>query len=208
MTYSNCDPALTLMGPFLVLVGSLVAYVGLLAWIKPDSQIVQDSVLNQYPSEQEASPILRDLGFTREQLGPLNMLMLRLLGPLIGAVFAIVGLWVTISQIHCGERVPDPRPLFGPLAWRHVALLFVLFVGLIGVWNARRMRPILRELYVLFLLLFGVAASEAAAFHVGVQAARWGAIAVIAIALSGVVWFANVRLGALRPKMRTSSTED
>ena len=107
MIYTNCDPALTLMGPFFALMGAFVAYLGLLAWFKPNAEIVQDSLVNRYPSEQEAGPILSDLGFTREFLGPINMFMFKILGPVIGAVFVTVGVWVAISQVHCGEHLPD-----------------------------------------------------------------------------------------------------
>jgi hypothetical protein len=192
--YSNCDPALTLIGPFFILFGSFFAYVGVLAWIRPSSKLVQDSFLSGYPREKEAGPILQDLGFTREQLGPINLFMFKLLGPPIGALFAIVGLWVTVSQIHCGAHFPDLRPLWGPLAWRPVWFFFVVFVGLIGVWNGRQMQPILRELYVLLTLLFGVAASEAAEFHVGIQANRWGVVGIMAVASAGFIWFLNIRV--------------
>lgn len=191
MTYSNCDPALTLMGPLFIIIGSFVAYVGILTWIKPNSRIVETFVMSRYPTEEEAGPILSDLGFTREGLGSANMLVFRLIGPLIGTVFAVVGLWVTISQFHCGEHFPDLRSLWGPLEWRRISFLFVVFAGLIGLWNGRQMRPILRELCVFLALLFGVAASEAAAYHVGIQANRWFVIAMIAAVSSGVLWFVN-----------------
>jgi hypothetical protein len=193
MIYSNCDPALNLIGPLFLIVGSFVAYVGLLIWVNPNSNIVRALVINRYPKEEEAGPILRDLGFTREGLGPINMLVLRLIWPPVGTLFALVGLWVTISQIHCREPFPDLRALWGPLTWQHVSFFFVVFVGLIGLWNARQMRPIFREGYLFFTLLFGVAASEAAAFHVGVQANRWGAIAVICFLFSGVCWFVSTK---------------
>jgi hypothetical protein len=207
MSYSNCEPALTFMGPLFTIIGSFVAYVAVLAWIKPNSSIVETFVMSRYPTEEKAGPILGDLGFTRELLAPAHLLMFRLLGPLIGIVFAAVGLWVTISQIHCREHFPDPRMLWGPIAWQSTHFFFVVFTGLIGVWNARQMRPILRELYVLCALLFGVAASEAAAFHVGVQANRWGAITVIAVALSGVLWLVNskFRLCGSATKPQSSS---
>ena len=194
MIYSNCDPALTVVGPFFVVFGSFFAYVGLLAWIKPNSSIIRASVTERYPTEEEAGPILRDLGFTREGLGPINMLMFRLLVPPIGTLFALVGLWVTISQFHCREHFPNLRPLWGPLEWQHISFFFVIFAGLIGVWNGRQMRPVLRETYVLLALLFGVAGSEAAAYHVGVQADRWFAVAMVAVGLSGVLWFVSSKL--------------
>lgn len=182
---------MTLMRPFFILFGSVFAYLGVLGWIKPSSKIVQDSLVNRYPREEEAGPILRDLGFTREQLGPTNLLIFKLIGPLVGGLFTFVGLWVTISQIHCGEHLPNFRALLGPLAWRPISFFFVVFAGLIGIWNGRQMRPILRELYIVFVLLFGVAASEAAEFHVGVQASRWFVVAMVTVALSGVVSLVN-----------------
>ena len=194
VTYADCDAALTLVGPLVALMGSVVLYVAFLAWFKPNANIVQDNLVNRYPSEQEAGPFLSDLGFTREFFGPINMFMFRLLGPLIGAVFLVVGLWVTISQIYCGGRFPDPRPLWGPLKWQHISFIFVIFAGLLGAWNARRIQqPVLRALCVLLIVLFGVAASEAAAFHAGIQADRWGAAAFLAAGSAGVVWFVSAR---------------
>jgi hypothetical protein len=190
MTYTNCDPALALMGPFMTLAGAFAAYLGLLAWFKPNAKIVQDRLVNRYPSEQEAGPILSDLGFTRELLGPVNMFMFKILGPVVGATFVTVGLWVVISQVHCGEYLPDLKVLWGPLSWHRLDVLswfFVIGAGLIGAWNARLMRPSFRALCILLSLLFGVAASEAAAIHVGMQANRWGAVAFLAIALVGVL---------------------
>lgn len=204
MTYSNCDPALTIMGPLFALLGSFLAYLALLAWFKPNAKILQDSFVNRYPSEREAGPFLSDLGFTREFLGPVNMFMWKLLGPLIGAVFASVGVWVSISQIHCGEHFPDLRPLWGPLTWQRIpfgSIVFIIFAGLIGAWNARAMRPVLRTLCILLSLFFGVAAIEAAAFHVGTQANRWGASAFLALALVGVLSFVNSKL---RPRNHMS----
>ena len=194
MMYSNCDPALTVMGPLFLIVGSFVAYVGWLAWVNPNSNIVRAIVINRYPREEEAGPIFSDLGFTREFLGPANMLVFRLLGPLIGTLFALIGLWVTISQFHCGEHFPDLRSLWGPLKWQHISFFFVIIAGLIGVWNGRQMRPVLRETYMLLTVLFGVAGSEAAAYHVGIQANRWSAVAMIAVGLSGILWFVSSKL--------------
>ena len=188
------------MGPFIALMGAFVAYLGLLAWFKPNAEIVQDSLVNRYPSEQEAGPILSDLGFTREFLGPINMFMFKILGPVIGAVFVTVGVWVAISQVHCGEHLPDLKVLWGPLSWHRLDVLswfFVIGVGLIGAWNARLMRPGFRTLCILLLLLFGVAASQAAAIHVGMQANRWGAVAFLAVALVSVLSLVSRWLGRL-----------
>lgn len=192
MTYSNCDAALTLIGPLFIIIGSFVACVGVLAWVKPNSSIVETFVMSRYPTEEEAGPILSDLGFTREGLGGLHMLMFRLLGPLIGAVFAVVGLWVTISQIHCGLPLPSVGGLIGPLQFRPWLpdLGYIIFAGFIGVLSAFRTPSPFRELTVILAICFGFAGSQAASFHTGIQAERWFAIGMLCALLATATWLA------------------
>jgi hypothetical protein len=196
--WADCDSALTLTGPFFVLFGSFFAYVGFAALFKPDSKIVQENVVNQYTSEQKADRLELALGLTRESAGLANLRIMRLIGGPIGILFTVLGLWMSVSAIRCGARLPSARPLLGPLDWHPIGIIFGVFAGAIGLWNARRMRPILRELSILLSILFGVAASEAAAFHVGVQAGRWFAIGVIALLAAAGLQFLNEKISPKR----------
>jgi len=190
---TDCAAALTLLGPLLAILGPIALYFGILCWTRPDSNIVQYLVFSRYPTDDEADPVSRFFGFTREMAGPANLLVWRLLGPLIGSVFTFVGLWITVSQIRCGFQLPEVRSILGTLSWRDPSWIFVLFAGAIGVWNGYRMQPILRELYIVLTVAFGLAASEAAAFHTGIQADRWFAMGMLALAFSGIVWYSNNR---------------
>ena len=179
------------MGPLVVVAGCFAFYLGILCWAQPESKIVKYLVFDRYPPSEQADPISNFFGLTREQAGPANLFVWRIVGVLIGGVFAIIGLWTTISQIHCGLQLPAVSSVVGPLSWRDPSWVFVFFAGVIGVINGYRMRPILRELYILCTIGIGIAGSEAAAFHTGVQGSRWFALGIASLALSGFVWFLN-----------------
>jgi hypothetical protein len=128
---------------------------------------VQGVVENAYPTYDEADPISRLLGWTRERARPGNTWAWRFIGPINGTVFLVVGVWVTISQIHCGTPLPSLsicRPLFGPLQWRTLdgfPSIFILFAGVIGFMQGYRMHPAFRVLAILLALAFGISGSEA-----------------------------------------------
>jgi hypothetical protein len=188
---------LILGGLFFTAFGVCFAYAGFYALFKPDSKKAQDLWVNQYYREAEADRFSLFMGFTREHAGLNNLALGRFLGPLIGTIFTLAGLWMTVSWIHCGSHLPYVRALFGPLAWHALdgtyVVLVIFGVG-IGVWNGHRMPPVLREVYVSLLLFSSVAAAQAAAFHVGPQAPRWFALAALSGALSAGVFSLNGRL--------------
>ena len=71
-------------------------------------------------------------------------------------------------------------------------ILFAAFAGAIGVMNAWRMKPVYREIEVLLSIALGVAGSEAAYYHIGVQAQRWFVAAMAAVVLAaGVRWLGS-----------------
>jgi hypothetical protein len=196
MFMANCDPGLLFMGPFAMIVGGFCFYIGIMAWMRPDSDFVQGIVVGRYPTHAEADPISRFFGWTQETSGPANMMVWRLLGPLNGSIFVLVGFWVTLSGILCRAPLPDLRPLLGPLEWRPWApgWFFIAFCIFIGVQRAYSMRPVLRELTVLTALLIGVAAAEAAAFHTGIQAVRWFVLAIIPTVFLGALSLLSSRI--------------
>lgn len=58
---------------------------------------------------------------------------------------------------------------------------------LVGFQNARKKALIVAIPQVFLTACFGIAAGEAAGFHVGAYAGRWFAVAIICIALVGLI---------------------
>jgi len=186
----NCDPALSVMGPIFAIVGAFVFYLGIMAWARPQSSIVQSTLVDRYAPAAEADPLSRFFGFTRERAGSVNLNVFRFLGPLNGGVFFVVGVWVTVHQILCGFHFPNVGGLVGSVEFKPWApsIFFVLVATAIGFWNSFRMGPVWCTIFVLLASAFGFAGSQSAAFHTGVQGERWFAIAIL-IAVSNTLLF-------------------
>jgi hypothetical protein len=91
------------MGPLFALVGAFLLYLGVMVWIRPNSSLVQRLIVNGYPAREQAGPVSRFFGLTRECAGVINLWLFRLLvGPVNGTVFFCAGIWVTFNQILCG----------------------------------------------------------------------------------------------------------
>lgn len=193
----QCDSALILAGSFCIIFGGFTAVIGIMAWLRPDSALIQFMLVECYPTESEADPISRFFGMTQEGMGSESLWQTRLLGPLIGPLVFAFGVWIVLAQVQCRAPLPDLRPLFGPPGWRSFAELhwefvafgavFVVLFGLFGVWRAYYVRPRFRMITVLLALAFGVAGFECTAFDVGPQAARWAVIGFVLWALLGFV---------------------
>jgi len=105
----------------------------------------------------------------------------------MGLIFLITGVWLIASNVSCTAHLMD---VFGlKFTFWPPMIPFVAVAGAIGFSNARRMRPVYRELEVLLTLAFGLAAAEGAAWHTGVQAERWFAALVVTVVLTAVVWW-------------------
>ena len=196
-TGESCDLTLILFGPLFTVCGICFAYAGFYALFKPDSTKAQNFWVNQYYPEDQADRFWRFMGRTREHAGANNLAIGRFFGPLIGTIFTCAGLWMTVSAIQCWAQPPYFRGLFRPLAWHALDatdLLFMVFGIVAGLWYGYKLRPVLRFLYALLVLLSVAAAAEAAAFHIGPQAPRWFALAVLSAALSAGVFSLDGRL--------------
>ena len=124
---------LVFLGPPFAVLGAWAFYLGVQAWRRPNSRLVQSQLVEGYPTREEADPISRFLGLTRERAGPRNVTVARFLGPFNGSIFVLVGCWMTYTGLTCGPTYPSLvsaiRPLIGPLAFRfHPAML--VWVGL------------------------------------------------------------------------------
>ena len=189
---AGCDSGALIWGLFATPIGAFVFYLGILAWRRPQSATVKSFLIEGYPPEEQADPISRFFGWTREKAGPANVGVFRILGPVNGSIFFIVGLWLTIANLACVSKLPALRLPLGPLHFTFWAPMvpFVAVAAMIGFMNAWRMKPVYRELEVLLTVAFGIAGTEAAAYHVGVQAQRWGlAAAVFAVLAAAIRWF-------------------
>jgi len=205
----NCDPSLSVMGPIFTLVGAFVFYLGVMAWVRPQSTIVQSTVVDRYPPAAEADPLTRFFGWTRERAGPVNLNVFRFLGPLNGSVFFVVGAWVTVHQIQCGFQFPNAGGLVGGVEFKPWApsILFILFAAAIGFWNSYRMGLVRCSMFVLLAAAFGFAGSQSAAFHTGIQGKRWFAITMLIAVSNALLFFVHGKIsnakcpaGAEQPK--------
>ena len=111
-----------------------------------------------------------------------------------GALGAVIGLWMTIVQIRCGFPLPHFASFFGPLAfvkWTptmlFVIILFMIVGALTGWHEARNMEPGGRIAQTIVWALFGLAASEATAFHTGPQATRWFVLGMVILPIGGLL---------------------
>jgi hypothetical protein len=188
---SDCGPAGVFAGLFFSAIGALLLVTGVQCWIRPSSALVEFLVLSRFPRTEDADPISKFFGNTREKGGVLSLYVWRFLGIFNGSVFLGAGVWLESSQVGCALQLPAVRSIVGSLSWRQPGWYWVLFIAAIGMLNAYRLRPIFREVYLVLAIVFAVAAGETVAFHAGVQASRWFTIAAVTFALSGVVWLLN-----------------
>lgn len=195
---SICGPQLVFLGPPFAVLGAWAFYLGVQAWRRPNSRLVQSQLVEGYPTREEADPISRFLGLTRERAGPRNVTVARFLGPFNGSIFVLVGCWMTYTGLTCGPTYPSLvsaiRPLIGPLALRFhpTMLVWVGLAVLISSMSAWRKSVTARIVWLILGTIWAVAAYEAAWFHVGTMANRWGVIAfglpIVVSAVAAVWW--------------------
>jgi hypothetical protein len=100
-TGTVCSAALPYIGPCFTVGGALFLAFGILAWARPESPLIRRFVTHLYPAETDSDEISVYLGFTAEHMGFRNLRLVRLMGPLGGGTFLVVGIWMTIDQIRC-----------------------------------------------------------------------------------------------------------
>jgi len=184
---ASCDADALRWGLIAAPIGLFCIYIGIQAWRRPNSETVKSWLVDGYPPESQADPISRFLGWTREKAGPTNINVFRILGPLNGSIFLGVGLWMIVANIGCFPRIPYlPLGVLRFTFWPPM-IPFAAFAAVIGVMNSWRIKPVYREIEVLLSIVFGIAASEAAYYHVGAQSQRWFAVALVAAGLAALI---------------------
>jgi hypothetical protein len=109
------------------------------------------------------------------------------LGPIAGVAFILVGAWSAIHQLLCGSYAQFPQwANLGWSWWPGIWPSIAIAAG-IGIWSARAAGPILGSLIVLLTVGLGIAGGQAAGFHTGVYAGRWGTIAVTCGVLAWII---------------------
>ncbi len=84
-----------------IAMGTFTTYLAFLAWRKPESSLVKNLLVQRYPLAEEADPISRFFGLTREKTGERDFKSQRLLGLIIGPLFIIAGFVLLAYQSHC-----------------------------------------------------------------------------------------------------------
>lgn len=192
----QCPGVLLVMGLFFAGMGLFTIALAVATWLYPNSSFVERNVYARYRPRAEADAISRFLGLTREQAGPMNLWSTRLIGPFFGAAFFMVGVALTSSEVRCAIDYHQFPPLIGPLEFRFWPPMtaFMAVAVVIGASRAWRRSPLELTLTLLWSACWSFAAGEAAAFHTGVQAERWGAIAVVVFVFGALAaWFATMR---------------
>lgn len=189
---SDCTITDLLRDLLFVGLGAYAVVLGIMAWRRPNSPFVQDQIVEQYPAEQEADPISRFFGWTREKAGPTNLTVSRILGPLSGSIFIIVGCYLTFTWFGCRHIVPlDFGPLVGPLELRFwfPMIPFTAFACVIAWMNTWK-KPLVTRVTTIFLtIIWGLAVGELVAFQKGIQADRWGAMVALVTVLTVLINF-------------------
>ncbi len=188
-----CEGVLLVMGPFMAGVGLFTIAVAVATWLYPRSRFVEQNLYARYPPRAEADPVSRFFGLTREQAGPMNLWTTRIVGPFAGVGFFMFGVALTSSAVRCAADYHQIPSLVGPVEFRYwpPMIAFMAVAVLIGAFRAWRRSPSELALTVLGMACWSFAAAEAAAFHTGIQAERWGAVAVVLFALgvpAGWLW--------------------
>jgi hypothetical protein len=140
--------------------------------------------------------VSRFFGLTKESAGSRDLGVWRVLGPLNGTIFVVVGTWITIAQIQCGFHLPDLRPLIGPVEVTYWApsVPFIAFAMAIAVSRSYRSGIGWCIADTTLVAAFAFAAAEAAAYHIGIQANRWFALAIVPLVATGLLYWLRTRL--------------
>ena len=178
----NCDIPIY-VGPLFLLLGLMALTFGAIAWDLPLPGGFLEAI--SFLHTETAAP------------GARRRWTWRLLGPLNGSVFVIVGLYIIWGTLNCHPLnlgIPNISGAMAVTAWPGVTPA-TLFAGGLGIYNARQMNAnATRVLYVLLVVAFGFAGGQAAGFHTGPHATQWGVVAFASLLLSCAVWFVDSRL--------------
>jgi hypothetical protein len=176
----SCDAGGAVIGPVIAFLGAVTLGLGILAWVRPDSPLIR-AITAGRTSAGSASAPRQPLG------GPTSARQhasLRFGWMLIGAVWLLMGAYGSNQALRCAglpALVPLSLrvwpPMFGFIA-------FALLIGVIGAWRAD---PRDRAIVLVGTLVFAIAGTQAAAFHTGIMAAEWGAIAFLSLFVTGAV---------------------
>jgi hypothetical protein len=159
---------------FAVPFGIAALFVGIGAWRDPLPAFIRRWMIDIYPLEADADSFSRFFGKTRERAEK-SILVARLIAPLVGSVFVVVGLWLAASEVHCGAVLPNLSGIIGPLAWSPWPgmWVFVVFAVAMTAWGTRGERWYVRIAAIVFVTAWSICGGQAAGFHTGVYAKRW-----------------------------------
>ncbi|MBV8722600.1 MAG: hypothetical protein JO277_10640 [Candidatus Eremiobacteraeota bacterium] len=168
---------------------------------------MQAMFVNVYPTESEADPLSVAFGNTRERRGQSVLIGFRFIGPIFGAIFFAVGIMSVIASAHCGIRGVDVRPLFGGLEVRFwpPMLVFVAIAGLIGLNAGWKLSPVFRVSIAVLTMLWAFMGAEAAAYHIGTMANRWGVFSIVPFILAGFLYYLGQRRAKGQAQQRAAS---
>lgn len=187
-------------GLFATAFGLFFLWAAFMAWFRPNSRFIQSTHFERYPREADANRIALFFGYTREFMGPTALWGTRFIALFGGLLFAGVGITALMGEFaqcaHPNFAVHFPNFATG-LHFRYwpPMLPFVAAACTFAIFMTLKVRSAtLRIATVALVVAWAVAATEAAAFHVGSEAKKWGIIAFICFASGAVVtWLGRVK---------------
>ena len=175
----SCEPGVLALGPGIAALGAYGLFVGALAWFRPGSPFFRRYVLYLNAPAEYADSVERLFDPERERFERNALWRARLTYPAFGVLMLAFGCWGTVTVLQCMSASAAIAALIGPLEFRFWPPMvgFIALVGLVAISALRRYPWRVRALPAAGLTAWAFAAGEAAAFHTGIQAARWAIIA-------------------------------
>lgn len=175
-------------GLFAAAFGAFFLWTAFMAWFRPNSRFIQSTNFERYPTEAEANRVAQFFGYTRESMGPTALWSTRLIGSIGGLLFFSIGVIVLIGEFtqcaHPNFAVHFPNFLTG-IRFRYwpPMLPFIGVAIAIAIINSLSIRTVgFRLLSIVLFAAWAVAAAEAAAFHIGADANKWGVVCIVLFA--------------------------
>lgn len=180
--------------------GLFFLWVAFMAWFRPNSRFIQRTHFDRYPREAEANRVALFFGYTRESMGPGALWSTRFIALFGGLLLAVFGVAVAVSEFsqcaHSNFAIHFPNFATG-LNFKYwpPMLPFIGLACIFAIVMAMQVRPIKFKVAIAALIvLWSVAGTEAAAYHVGADANKWGIIAFMCIGAAAVVsWLGRAR---------------
>lgn len=167
---------------FLPLIGGL--FFGALAvgaWFFPNRPFMWHLLYERYPEQRDASRLQSFFGYTREEMGPVNLWSTRVIATLGALLFGGLGIGRIVSAFTvCGGlHLPFPHSIQIGIGFRYWPPMLLFIAAALGfaVYYIPKIKLNRQVLFVVLVAAWAFAGSEAAAFHVGPIANTWGLLA-------------------------------